>query len=353
MYAATSSRKLRRAMVQKTLLGTVRALAGALIAFFTAAAIAAGTPARTTSACVTVPAAFRAGRVFVAYPIPSGDTLSLLTDTGGGASIISRSAAQRVGLTTNPVATELAAELGPEVLVAQPPAPGPGSAIPPIPAPLLVMPAVFPVPGWPEIVDGVLGQNWFAARVWTWDYVAGTLSLGCVGHGRPVKLDLPPADALAPMKQFPRITVSIAGDLVPMLLDTGATTWLTDDAATAIGDGGPAVRATSMVTASRIVRWQADHPTWRVIEMAQRGSGARMIEVPEVTIAGIIVGPVWFTERPDSNFTSMMSSMMSGPVEGALGGNAFQTLRMTIDYDQARAFFERGIKDKMPGPNKK
>lgn len=137
-----------------------------------------------------------------------------------------------------------------------------------------------------------------------------------------------------------------------MLLDTGATTWLTADAVAALGNGGPAVRATSMIKASRIVRWRAEHPTWRVIETAQRGSGARMIEVPNVTIAGIEVGPVWFTERPDANFTSVLSTMMTGPVEGALGGNALRSMRITIDYRHARAWFEeQGSGRKMDGSN--
>jgi hypothetical protein len=78
-----------------------------------------------------------------------------------------------------------------------------------------------------------------------------------------------------------------------------------------------------------------------VIEHAQGGTGARMIEVPDVRIAGFEVGPIWFTERPNKNFREMMSQSMNAPVEGAIGGNAFATLRMTVDYLHGRASFSQ------------
>jgi hypothetical protein len=40
-----------------------------------------------------------------------------------------------------------------------------------------------------------------------------------------------------------------------------------------------------------------------------------MIEVPEVEIAGSLVGPVWFTWRQDKSFHEFMSSMMDKQVE--------------------------------------
>lgn len=153
-----------RSLIREAFVG-----AGALLACFIAAPLSAATATKMTTACATLPSMFRAGRVFVVFPTLGGVTLSLFTDTGGGGSILTRDAAQRAGLTTNPPTAELAAELGPEALVAQPPAPAPRSGVPLLPAPLLVMPSIFPVPSWPETVDGMLGQNWFANRVWTWD----------------------------------------------------------------------------------------------------------------------------------------------------------------------------------------
>ena len=96
-----------------------------------------------------------------------------------------------------------------------------------------------------------------------------------------------------------------------------------------------------MIIASLFERWHREHPGWRVIRKAQTGTGAAMIEVPRVRIAGLRVGPVWFTERPDANFLKVMSSMTSAPVYGSLGGNALRSLRMTIDYPHALAWFLR------------
>jgi hypothetical protein len=51
------------------------------------------------------------------------------------------------------------------------------------------------------------------------------------------------------------------------------------------------------------------------------------------------VGPVWFTQRPDRAFREWMSSMTDRPIEGALGGSAFKTTRMILDYPGGRAYF--------------
>lgn len=66
-----------------------------------------------------------------------------------------------------------------------------------------------------------------------------------------------------------------------------------------------------------------------------------MIEVPEISVAGYTVGPVWFTRRPDKNFHEYMSQWMDKRVEGALGGNALYHFRITIDYPRAVAVFEK------------
>ena len=66
-----------------------------------------------------------------------------------------------------------------------------------------------------------------------------------------------------------------------------------------------------------------------------------MIEVPKIKIAGYTVGPVWFTRRADKNFHEFMSKFMDKQVEGAIGGNALRHFRITIDYPQAKAVFEK------------
>ena len=53
------------------------------------------------------------------------------------------------------------------------------------------------------------------------------------------------------------------------------------------------------------------------------------------------VGPVWFTRRPDPNFHQFASFWTDKQVEGALGGSALKYFRVTLDYPNAVAVFER------------
>jgi hypothetical protein len=65
-----------------------------------------------------------------------------------------------------------------------------------------------------------------------------------------------------------------------------------------------------------------------------------MIEVPHVTVAGFTVGPVWFAQKPDANFSGIMSPMMDKPVQGAFGGSGLRYFRIVLDYPKAMAWFE-------------
>ena len=89
------------------------------------------------------------------------------------------------------------------------------------------------------------------------------------------------------------------------------------------------------------MRWMKRNPHWRVIDKAEQSTGLPIIEVPEVTIAGYTVGPVWFTFRPDNNFHQFISGLMDHRVEGALGGSVLQYFRVTVDYPNALALFEQ------------
>jgi len=293
-----------------------------------------------------LPARFESDLVYLDVPHPGGG-LRLYTDTGGGM-FLRQAAVERLGLPSTAAPAELVAEVGPHarltpwpraLTTAGLPAPTHGDAS------LLVMPpqAGGELPGLAHD-DGMLGQAWFADRVWTWDYPAGRLRLE-PAHWRA------PSDAVAVALQFktgedgqrqtsfPRMEVVIDGRVLPLLLDTGAMTVLTQPALAQLGDGRPAQRATSMIADSVFQAWRRDHPDWRVIEQAQAGTGSAMIEVPWVEVAGQRVGPVWFTHRPDANFHQFMSSMMAARVEGALGGNALGHFVMTIDYPRAQAWF--------------
>jgi hypothetical protein len=77
-----------------------------------------------------------------------------------------------------------------------------------------------------------------------------------------------------------------------------------------------------------------------VVEGGEIG-GADLIEVPSLSVAGRVTGPVWFACRPDHNFTRWMSQWMDQPIVGAVGGNVFASFRILIDYPAARATFEQ------------
>ena len=146
---------------------------------------------------------------------------------------------------------------------------------------------------------------------------------------------------------FARIGVKVDGQTLPMLLDTGATTRLTREAMTKIGDGGPEFRATSMIAANVFDRWRKEHPDWPYIADGQAVTHSAMIRVPSVEIAGYSVGPVWFTHRRDADFHDFMSSMIDSRIEGAIGGNVFRYFAMTVDYPAARAAFRCRLKCKV------
>ncbi|GBR00849.1 hypothetical protein GLI01_24510 [Gluconacetobacter liquefaciens] len=48
-------------------------------------------------------------------------------------------------------------------------------------------------------------------------------------------------------------------------------------------------------------------------------------------------GPEWFTQRPDDASHCMIAQRMDLPPEGAVGGNVFENVRMTLDGPYARA----------------
>jgi lysophospholipase L1-like esterase len=306
------------------------------------AALAATVPA---GARQQLDANFIADRVLVDAPLANGQSIRFWSDTGGGTTILYDRRVKKFALETQPVSGKMTDDMPPNARqLAHPLALAP-SAFPAPPNPIMVMPDQLAPMGMPADSDGNIGQNWFAGHIWTWDYPHGTLTIEKPGWqpapaAHVVRVTFREATRTMPALHFPRLTVVIAGEPTSVLLDTGATTILTPEAQALIG--GPRLRATSMIVASRIAAWRKAHPDWRVIEHGQSGTGSTMIEVPDVKVAGFEVGPIWFTSRPDSNFHEMMSGGMDAQVEGAIGGNAFHSLRMTVDYLHGRAAFTRG-----------
>lgn len=308
--------------------------------FFLIASVAA-TDARSKPQ--VLPAQFVANRVYVTPTTTGGETLRFFTDSGGGL-FIAEDAAKRLKLKSVPVANnhDTNAEKGPaQVLMPQFKA-GLG-----IPAPEDGKIAVMPqeqVSKAHFFDDGMLGEPWFGGHVWTWDYPQSKLTLQGSewkpdSAAKRVMLGFPVDTKGERDDNFARITIQVDGKPIDMLLDTGATTTLTADAMKSAADKQPSERATSFIVATQFDAWHKAHPAWQVVEKAEAGTNASMIEVPEVEIAGSRIGPVWFTWRADKNFHEFMSSMMDKQVEGAIGGNALNHFVMTIDYPRAAAYF--------------
>ncbi|HEX4966137.1 MAG TPA: hypothetical protein VF173_35340 [Thermoanaerobaculia bacterium] len=301
-------------------------LAGALLA------------AEAPRGVVEMPVVYSENRFFVVPVTATGEALRLYTDSGGGLFLLA-GAAKRLGLPTQTVG-----EGQEKVDAVTLPAFRPGASIPPPlgnGGRLYLFPDEQVKRGAPEPMDGMLGQAWFAGRVWTWDYPGKRLlwrtegELPAVAAEHRVTLGFKTGkdgEGLA----FPRISVTLDGETLDLLFDTGATVFLSPEALAKLDDHGPATRGTSFIAAVHFDRWRQKHPGWRVIENADLGvKGEPMIEVPAVTVAGYTVGPVWFTRRPDPNFHQLMSQFMDRQVEGALGGSALKFFRVTVDYPHA------------------
>ena len=196
-------------------------------------------------------------------------------------------------------------------------------------------------------IDGMLGQQWFAGRVWTFDYPNKTLlwrspdDLPPHDKSHEVKLGFKTSPSGRRQNNFARIPIEIDGETIDFVLDTGATNVLSEDVLKQLGDGRPAERASSFLVRSVFERWHKQHPDWHTLENVKTLTGSAMLEVPSITIGGFKVGPVWFTVQSDVGFQSVLGSLMDKPIQGALGGSALHYLRMTVDWPNGIAIFER------------
>ncbi|MDQ3161119.1 MAG: hypothetical protein M3Q51_08905 [Pseudomonadota bacterium] len=138
---------------------------------------------------------------------------------------------------------------------------------------------------------------------------------------------------------FPRIPARIDGEDLQFLFDTGASFRLDEAAAAALGDASVRERAGNFITASVMQGWRQRHPEWLYLETGD--IGMPMIRVPDIELAGHHTGPAWFSVRPDKAFHEYMAQWMDKPVDGALGGEAIRSFRISVDYPSATAVFEQ------------
>jgi hypothetical protein len=316
--------------------------------FLAVAALAAGPGTAARAPAQVLPATYEAGHIYATPETVDGQRLRLLVDTGGGGAAgmywISAAAVKRLGLKTSTCLLDKQ-----PVPVASLPDYRPGRGLPP-PAAGPCGNVLMVAPKAPGGADGQLGGSYLSAgRAWTFDYPAERLVAegpawrpGALARATPLGFQRDDDGQLT--DGFARITLRVDGQPLDMLLDTGATAH--PSAAGEKASGTPTVNGfgvASYVTTSVLNRWHKAHPDWRVVDKGDDLAGAkyaaRLIEVPKVEIAGWSVGPVWFTERPDTAFHDFMSSLMDKRVEGAVGGNVFRHFVMTVDYPRATAYF--------------
>ena len=292
-----------------------------------------------------LPTHFAADLIWVEPVTASGDTMRFYADTGAGHSLLV-GAVERLSLTV--VDTAVGAKKARPAAAL--PEFHPDASIPPTGGQGWMPEGWLPVLGDggrrdENVQDGFLGQDWFGGRIWTFDYVEKELVLHISAkelssdsvHTVPLvfKTDSTGRRSF----NFPSIEAEIGGETYQFLFDTGAAMVLSDSARSVLG--GAPVQATSYIAESVFEEWRAEHPSWRVIEGADRPTptyAVPIIEVPKVTVAGYTVGPAWFAKRP--NFGGS-ASYTDRYVDGALGGSVFQYFAITMDYPNARATFRR------------
>ncbi len=292
-------------------------------------------------AAQALPAEFDHNRIQLVAHAKDGSTLSFVVDSGGGFNAIARPVVDRLKLAS----VGSVDEDGMSFRLVEFPAVAAQAGVPP------------PLPGaWQDgrlavasmamlSGDGFLGSTWFADRTWRIDYGRHEMALlkdwkpGAQDREIPLGFQTDPDGRR--LAQMPRMTIAVDGKPLDVLLDTGATVTTTDESASAFGVAPGSSVGGSFIIKSIFDDWHARHPLWRVIERGDglRGKSFPMIEVPLVTVAGFAVGPVWFAQRPDANFTETMSSMMDKPVVGAFGGSGLQFFHVVLDYPRAVAWF--------------
>lgn len=294
---------------------------------------------------IRLPAVYLEDRFFVQPITTDGVKLNFFTDTGGGIFVFATEV-ERLHLEKIPVKFENGKTFDTVAL----PAFKPEATIP---APLGSNGRLYITPETERLPaagdwTGMLGQNWFAGRVWTFDYLNKQLLLRApndLPKHKPeheAKLGFQTSGSGKRAANYPRIQVVIDNETLDLLFDTGASAQLSDAALATLNDKRAAFRATSFIVASVFEKWRKAHPDWRVIEKSNPSGSEAWIEVPRVTVGGYTVGAVWFTRKPDANFHVYMTQFMDKQIDGALGGSALKYFRVSVDYPNAVAVFERG-----------
>ncbi len=139
----------------------------------------------------------------------------------------------------------------------------------------------------------------------------------------------------------PLIAVDVDGESLPVLFDTGATSWYSEDAKKKVGVSSE-FPASCFIRKSVYLKWRKKNPNWKYIEKGDRFNGGQdLIEVPAVIIAGHTVGPIWFAARNDREYDHFGKESFDARIDGAVGGSVLKHFRIIADYETGQFFFQK------------
>jgi predicted aspartyl protease len=175
--------------------------------------------------------------------------------------------------------------------------------------------------------EGFLPGHVLARHHVVFDYPAGRFTMARTGtiepRGRPVPSPVEPGSG------FPRIEIEVGGARQGFLLDTGASF--------------------TMISIAELERWRsADSSlpamTGAVGETNMVGgpmeSKALLARVPAMAWGPFSLRGVAAVSRPSGTFENWMSSMMTAPIVGAIGGNVLRHFRVEVDYAKGTTYLE-------------
>jgi hypothetical protein len=292
---------------------------------------------------VKLPAVFENNRIFVVPTLKSNESITFYTDSGGGMNMVTERASKRLSLNFKEYIN------------------GDNSQYKAMHFPNFKKEKYIPSPshkywgngGLIEVddgklsEDGFLGARWFADKVWKLNYLEKSFYF--LPNG--LKTELNSFDEVPLGFQvnsegnrtmnFPRISVTINGEPLDLLFDTGATITVSEEAAKKLPYRKGTEIGGSFIIRSLFEKWRKLNPNWLVVENGDliQGHTFPMIQVPSITIGNLSTGPVWFAVRNDQSFTGWMSNMMDKPILGAIGGSGLKYFNLVIDYPKAKAYF--------------
>lgn len=189
-----------------------------------------------------------------------------------------------------------------------------------------------------EPVDGTISLGRFVTQPLTIDFPRKTVTVGEAHPGgdrvtMTVGAGPRPGPNLVP-SVFAILPVTIGGERVMMLLDTGADVAIDAANRSRFDDDAP-TRSLPLISKKLFDSLRARHADWRVLtgaaRMAETQHAVTLLLVPDLRVGAHRAPPTWMAVREDAETYTNLARMFKLPVEGDLGGEALRAWRVTID----------------------